>query len=119
MPEIDKMSGDDFEKYLASLFEKLGYKVELVGSHKGDYGTDLVIEKQNERTAVQAKRWQSSVGIKSIQEVYGSLHFYSCTKALVVTNNYFTQQARRLAETNNVELWDRNYLAKVILSTQK
>src|SRR3989339_391085 len=115
MFEIDKMSGDDFERYLAMLFEKLGYRVQIVGSHKGDYGTDLILEKQGVRTAVQAKCWHNSVGIKSIQEVYGSLHFYNCTKAIVVTNNYFTQQAKRLAETNNVELWDRYKLTQVIL----
>lgn len=117
MFDIDKMSGDEFERYLAILFEKLGYRANIVGSHKGDYGTDLVIEKEGKKIAVQAKRWQNSVGIKSIQEVYGSLHFYNCTKAIVVTNNYFTQQARRLAETNNVELWDRDLLTKTILST--
>ena len=117
MFEIDKLTGDDFEKYLAILFEKLGYKVQIVGSHKGDYGTDLIIEKQGVRTAVQAKCWHNPVGIKSIQEVYGSLHIYNSTKALVVTNNYFTHQAKLIAETNNVELWDRDLLAKTILST--
>lgn len=118
MFEIDKMSGDDFERYLAILFEKLGYSVQIVGSHKGDYGTDLIIEKEGVKTAVQAKRWHNAVGIKSVQEVYGSLHVYNCTKALVVTSNYFTQQARNLAQSNNVELWDRNYLAKIILSAK-
>lgn len=118
MFDIDKMTGDEFERYLSILFEKLGYRVEIVGSHNGDYGTDLLIEKQGERTAVQAKRWQNPVGIKSIQEVYGSLHIYDATKALVVTNNYYTKQAKRLAETNNVELWNRDTLAKIILSTK-
>jgi len=113
------MSGDDFEKFLAILFEKLGYATKIVGSNKGDYGADLIIEKQGERTVVQAKCWHNSVGVKAVQEVYGSLHMHSCTKACVVTNNYFTEQAKRLAEANNVELWDRNTLAKIILSTKK
>ncbi len=119
MFEIDKMTGDDFERYLAILFEKLGYSAQIVGSHKGDYGTDLIIEKEGVKTAIQAKRWHNAVGIKSVQEVYGSLHVYNCTKALVVTSNFFTKQARNLAQSNSVELWDRNYLAKIILSTKK
>ena len=118
---IDAIKGsyDNFEKFLAILFEKLGYATKIVGSNKGDYGADLIIEKQGERTVVQAKCWHNSVGVKAVQEVYGSLHMHSCTKACVVTNNYFTEQAKRLAEANNVELWDRNTLAKIILSTKK
>jgi restriction system protein len=116
--EIDTMSGDLFEKFLLTLFFKLGYKVQLVGSHAGDYGTDLIIERDGIRTAVQAKRWKGVVGIKAVQEVYGSLKLRNCAKALIVTNNLFTRQARELARANGVELWDRNILANKILESK-
>lgn len=116
--EVDTMSGDVFEKYLLTLFFKLGYKVQLVGSHAGDYGTDLIIERDGVRTAVQAKRWKSVVGIKAVQEVYGSLKLRNCTKALIVTNSSFTRQAQELARANGVELWDRSTLVNKILESR-
>jgi len=113
------MSGDLFEKFLLTLFFKLGYKVQLVGSLAGDYGTDLIIEKEGVRTAVQAKRWKGVVGIKAVQEVYGSLNLRNCAKALIVTNNYFTRQAKELAKANVVELWDRDMLVNKMLSVKQ
>lgn len=118
MYEIDKMSGDEFEKFLLTLFLKLGNRAQIVGSHKGDYGTDLIIEKGGVRTAVQAKRWKSTVGEKAVQEVYSSLKLRNCTKALVVTNRYFSYQAKILARSNDVELWDRDVLIEKILQEQ-
>lgn len=40
--EIDAMDGPTFEKHLATMFQRLGYRVDLVGSSRGDYGGDLV-----------------------------------------------------------------------------
>lgn len=119
MFEIDRMTGPEFEQFLATLFEKMGYKTKIVGSMASDFGADLVIEKNGECTAVQAKCWHSRVGERAVQEIYGSMNTYHCTKALVVTNNFFTWRAMQLAKTNNVMLWNRTYLAKVILSHTK
>lgn len=116
MEQIDKMTGPDFEEYLKMLFEKMGYKTQKIGSLAGDYGADLIIEKNGERTAVQAKRWNSHVGIDAVREVYGPMKLYNCTKSLVVTTSGFTRQAQILAESDNVQLWDRSELVKAILS---
>lgn len=43
--DIDKMSGEVFEKYLEVLFERLGYKVERT-RYIGDYGADLIVKKR-------------------------------------------------------------------------
>lgn len=110
------MTGDEFEEYLSILFEKLGYLVEKVGSHKGDYGADLIIEKNKERTAIQAKRHDHWIGIEAVREVYGSMNMYNCTKAMVITNNYYTDQAKKLALADKVELWDRRNLIDALLS---
>lgn len=114
--EIDKMSGTDFERYLTTLFIRLRYKVNHVGSLAGDYGADLIIEKDGIKTIVQAKRYNTFVGIDSVRETYGAINYYKANKAMVVTNNYFTNQAKILAKSNNVILWDRNDLTKNILS---
>src|SRR5690242_15474372 len=41
MPEIDNMTGSEFESRLAILFRNLGYTVQRTGK-VGDYGVDLV-----------------------------------------------------------------------------
>ena len=112
--DIDKMDGKTFEKYLKVFFEKLGYKVERT-KYIGDYGADLVATNNAVKTVIQAKRYKSKVGIKAVQEAVASKGYYKCDRAMVVTNNYFTNQARNLASRNKVELWDRKILVKKLL----
>ena len=113
--EIDNMDGRTFEKYLEVLFAKLGHDVKLT-KYIGDYGADLVTVKNGVKTAIQAKRYKNRVGVKAIQEAVASKGYYSCDKAMVVTNSFFTKQAIELARSNEVELWDRNRLVKELLT---
>ncbi|URZ15439.1 restriction endonuclease [Clostridium felsineum] len=111
---VDKMTGEEFEEFLKAHFEKLGYKVELTPK-TGDYGADLVLNRNGSKTVVQAKRWINKVGIEAVQQVIGARAYYKADKCLVVTNNYFTPNAINLAESNkDVELWDRKELIKIM-----
>ena len=109
---IDSMDGAAFEQALAELVELLGYEVELIGGF--DKGADLVITKDGERTAVQAKRYASSVGITAVRQLIDGIRRYDCTRGLVVTNSYFTDQAIECAETWEIDLWDRRDLANYV-----
>jgi len=115
--DIDQMSGKTFEKYLEVLFEKLGYRVERT-RYIGDYGADLVTAKDGVKTVIQAKRYKSKAGVKAIQEAVAAKGYYDCSKAMVVTNSFFTLQAIELARRNQVELWDRNKLVSALLSVK-
>ncbi|MBP7967215.1 restriction endonuclease [Candidatus Woesebacteria bacterium] len=119
MPEIDRMTGDEFEQRLGILFEKFGYTVEYVGSHRGDFGADLVIEKARMRTVVQAKRHASYIPERAVQEAVAAIKMYKAHRAMVVTNNYFSRAARALAKANDVELWDRDELARRMVEIYK
>jgi restriction system protein len=116
--EIDQMSGKTFEKYLEVLFEKLGYRVERT-RYVGDYGADLVTSKDGIKTVIQAKRYKSKAGVKAIQEAVAAKGYYECSRAMVVTNSFFTQQAIELARRNQVELWDRSKLVSALLSVKE
>jgi restriction system protein len=116
--DIDKMDGKLFEKYLEVLFERLGYKVERT-KYIGDYGADLIIRKNGIKTVVQAKRYKGKVGVRAIQEAVGAKGYYSCDRAMVITNSYFTKQAKELADKNEVELWDRKELVRNLLKVKK
>lgn len=112
--EIDKMSGEEFEQFLSILFKRRGYKVSLTKA-SGDYGCDLILKDGQDVIAVQAKRYSSTVGVKAVQEIIGAIRMYNATEAWVVTNSYYTKQAIKLANTNDVYLIDRNDLIELIL----
>lgn len=116
--EIDKMDGRQFEKYLGHLFSAQGYKAEVTQA-AGDYGADLVLTKSGQRIVVQAKRYSKNVGLKAVQEVYGAVAHYRASSVWVVTNSDYTEQAYKLARSNNVRLINREQLIEMILQVKQ
>lgn len=113
--DIDKMSGIQFEHYLSHLLSKKGYKTKVTQS-TGDFGADLILKGQDGRTiVVQAKRYSKNVGIKAVQEIVASTLHYNATEAWVITNSYYTEAAKKLANSNNVRLYNRDHLINWIL----
>jgi HJR/Mrr/RecB family endonuclease len=111
--DVDLMNGYEFEHFVGEIFKKMGYAVRVTKG-SGDQGIDVLIEKNGDKIGVQAKCYSSNVSNKAIQEVVAGLKYYNCYKGIVVTNNYFTESAKSLAEVNNVILWDRNMLKQKI-----
>ena len=111
--EIDRMHGREFENYLESVFLRAGYKARVT-QYNNDYGADLVATKGDIKIVVQAKRWNSKVGVKAIQEIVAAKGYYKATEAWVMTNNFYTKQAVELAQSNDVKLYDRNNITKQI-----
>ena len=112
--EVDKMDGIQFEYYLSTLFTNFGYTVKVTQA-TGDYGADLVLIKGQEKTVVQAKRYNSNVGIKAVQEISAAKSYYQAANAWVVTNSYFTNPAIELAKSNKVRLISRDTLIEMML----
>lgn len=110
--QIDIMEGYEFEEYLKTLFFFLGYNVESTSKAK-DYGADLIITDGKERTVVQAKRYNKTVGIRSVQEVLGAKKHYGADQSIVVSNSTFTFEAETLAKENAVRLIDRAELIEL------
>lgn len=110
---VDTMSGQDFEMFLVNLFQRLGYKTDHIGK-LGDYGGDLIIEKEGVKTVVQAKRSKYKIREKAIQEAIAAKENYHCNKAMVVSNNYYYYHAWKLAQNTNVTLWTRKDLIRNI-----
>lgn len=110
---IDKMTGEEFEHFLKIQFEHMGFTAKTTKT-SNDYGADLILQKKNLTIAVQAKRYQANIGVKAVQEVIGSMAYYNAQKGLVVTNSSFTKNAENLAAANNVILWDRDVLVRLL-----
>jgi len=117
MAAIDAMNGHEFERYLVRLFRRLGYRAEHVGAGGGDFGADVVIEKDGARVAVQAKNRESGrVGNDAVQQAIAGSTYYGCHAAMVATNSTFTRAARQQADRSSipVTLWSRRELERAV-----
>ena len=112
--EIDAMTGEDFERFLAAHFGRKGYRTEVTPK-AADFGGDLIIKKDGRTVVVQAKRWNSLVGIESVQQVLGAINHYGADTGIVVTNSDFTENAYELAKKSPVELWNRTRLTEDLM----
>ena len=112
-------SGIHFEEYIADLLLKLNYKKVKVLPSSSDYGTDILAELNGVTYAIQCKYYSKAVGIKAIQEIMGGKNHYNTHLAVVATNNGFTNNAIKLAESNKILLWDRKAIEKMISTAKK
>ncbi|MCC6499462.1 MAG: restriction endonuclease [Anaerolineales bacterium] len=111
--DIDLMDGQEFEKFAAELFSKMGFETKITKA-TGDQGIDIIASKNGDNIGIQAKCYSSTVGNGAIQEAVAGKNYYRLDKAMVITNNFFTDSARQLAEANSIILWDRNNLMEKI-----
>lgn len=107
---IDHMDGIEFEHFLCHLFEKMGYDVEVTPA-SGDQGADLIISKLGQKTVVQAKQYSQKVTNSAVQEITAAIKHYRALDGMVVTSNDFQQSAIELANSNGVELINREKLS--------
>lgn len=115
----DTMEGHEFEYFCADILRKNGYSDVEVTKGSGDQGIDIISIKDGVKYGIQCKCYSNDIGNKAVQEAYSGKTFYNCHVAVVLTNRYFTQSAKELAEKNNVLLWDRNYLENLISNAKE
>lgn len=111
--ELDSLSGVEFEEFLAGLFRAQGYAAELTPT-SGDYGADLILSKDGQRIAVQAKRYVGSVGVAAVQEALSGMAYYQCHTAWVIATGAFTPNALELAEKSGVKMIGRSAIGNLM-----
>ncbi len=112
----DRMTGEEFEDWLAILFRAAGWRVRHTRV-TGDFGADLVLGHGSEdELVVQAKRQARPVGIAAVQQAAAARMHYGTAQAMVITNTTFTPAAVELAASTGVILWDRDDIARELLS---
>ena len=107
---MDLMEGHEFEYYCAELLKNHGFQEVEVTKGSGDFGADILAEKDGVSYAIQCKRYDGPVGVNAIQEVYAGKDYYDCMVGAVMTNQYFTTPAVEAAKKLKILLWDRDYL---------
>lgn len=112
--ELDEIEGHDFEYFCADLLKKRGFVDVTVTKGSGDYGVDVLAEKDGVTYGIQCKAYATPVGVKAVQEAYAGKEYYDRMVGAVLTNQYFTKPAVEAAKKLKILLWDRGYLDSMI-----
>ncbi len=109
-PDLDGMTGQDFELFVADLLKSQGVSSVSTTPATGDQGGDLLFTHNSKKYVVQAKHYKSTVGNKAVQEAHAAKGFYGCDEALVITSSTYTKAATALARQLGVKLVDGSQL---------
>jgi HJR/Mrr/RecB family endonuclease len=120
--QIDKLNPNLFEAAIAALYKKQGFDVHLT-PYSNDKGVDVVLLGDQNSCLLQVKQSRTLVGRDAIQEVFTAKKYYESNfntnfKLKVVTNNDFSSTATELAQSNYVDLVNRQQLIKLLESHQ-
>ena len=115
LEKIKSLSPNEFEDFIAHLFEKLGYSTERVGG-PNDGGIDVIAEKDAIKHYIQCKKFiTQQVSVGAMRDFYGAVtDKLSDAKAFFITTNVFTLEAEKFAEGKPIELIDGKKLMELV-----
>lgn len=112
--DYDAMSGIEFESFCTKILTANGFYNVKNTQSTSDHGIDILAEKDDITYAIQCKCYSSNIGNAAIQQAFTGKKLYRRDIAVVLTNQYFTQQAQEEAAELGVKLWDRDKLNELI-----
>ena len=105
----------EFEKWVKrNIFEKKDWEVTETKA-TGDGGIDLILNRQDEHSIAQCKRFKKTVGEPLIRDFYGVMISEGVSKGYFVTTGLFSLSALKFAEGKPIEMIDRRVLAQKYL----
>jgi restriction system protein len=112
--ELDAMDGIAFEELACDILLANGFEIAENTPASGDFGVDILAQRDGMTNAIQCKRYAGPVGLEAVQQVYAGRAFYECHVAVVLANQPFTANAQKLADKLGVVLWDRDALSALL-----
>jgi restriction system protein len=114
----DRMTGAQFEHYVADLMRRTGFRAVRVTGRAADLGADIVATSADgRRVVVQCKRFAGSVGSPHVQRLNGTAWtIHGAEITMLVTTGRITSNARELAGRCGIMLVDRDALAAWVSS---
>ena len=109
-----RLSGPEFESYVAQLLRDHYYRHIEITKGSGDQGVDILCERNGKTYAIQCKNYAGAVGNFAVQEAYAGAEFYGCDVPVVICPGSFSRGAIELAESTGVELWDGETLTRMM-----
>lgn len=101
------MKPNEFEDYIATLFQKLGYTIVITGGPH-DKGVDVIAERNGIKHYIQCKKFITSiVSVSDVRDFYGAIADHLAHgKAYFITTTKFTLDAEKFCEDKPIELID-------------
>lgn len=113
LKDIDRCTESDFTIYVCEMLEGLGFA--NISKQKNVKDVDIICEKENLKYAFKCKHSISSdIGIQPIRNMIVGKNQNKCHIGVVITNSFFSQAAKDIAESNTIVLIDRNKLLEII-----
>jgi len=109
---VDNLSGRQFEAFLEKLLLDLGFSNVKRTPLSGDFGGDILAEKDGKTHVIQAKRNARTVGVHAVQEAHAARDYYRVETSMVVANRPFSGRAQELAHRCKCVLVDRALLER-------
>ena len=113
LDEIRELDPVAFERFVGSLFEKMGHEVQTTAL-SGDEGVDLVLRKDSKLAIAQCKRYQGSVGQPIVRDLYGTMVHNHADEAYLITTGTISLPAQQWAIDKPIHLVDGNVLVEWI-----
>jgi restriction system protein len=113
LEELQALSPDAFEEWVAARFRERGYTVELVGT-QGDHGIDLIVTRADIQAVVQCKNYRSwSVGEPVLRDLFGAMHASGANHAFLVTTGRLTAPATVWVRGKPIDVWNGEFLSQL------
>ena len=105
--ETRSLNGFEYEEWCANYLRTHGYHDVVVTPGSGDYGADVIgYDRYNNKWVFQCKLYTGKVSNTAVQEVVAAKAHYQANKGAVMTNSQLTDNARKLAWENDIELFE-------------
>lgn len=102
----------EFEQWVKqNVFEKDGWSVEETRV-TGDGGIDLVLNRNDEHSIAQCKRFRNTVGEPALRDFYGTMMSEGVSRGYFVTTGLFSLSAQKFAQDKPIVMVDRRLLAQ-------
>lgn len=103
-----------FEHICSKILIEHGFENVSVTPRSNDKGIDIMASKNGLSYAAQCKRYKGVVGSPEIQMFIGAMKNSNADKGIYITTGTFTKEAIIMADSNRIEMWDRNKLASLL-----
>ena len=115
---IDLLDLAQFQKHIGALLTRQGFNLR---TPEGSFnlGVDLIAEREKNRYAVQIKRQATPISGAIVNDLEREKHRYGCDRSMIISNNYFTDDALERARSSGCALIDREKLGEWILQFEK
>lgn len=100
------MTPEQFEHYVAKIYDDKGYKTQ-VSPLSNDWGIDVIAVKGKEKIGIQVKMYggtSRSVNRRVMMELYGAAAYQDCTSMVLATDGNVLSDALQVANKLGIEV---------------